>query len=439
MTARSEGLQPGQIAELTIESIAAGTGDSVARHDGLAVFVQGGLPGDRVTVTITERHARFARAVVEAVTAPGPEARTPSCPHAETCGGCRFQRADYDRELTLKSAAAMSALQRVGRGVDWPEPQVVPAPSTTGWRERARMRVRPDGVTGFTGARSNRPVAVGPCEVLHPALNAARLELPELVRAVGSVDDVVLEYDAVRDQVAITLMRAALLPNPAALERAQRAGRALSPAISTAVVSNGHGAQVLVGDGVVKRQHGRAQVWVPTAQFSQANRGLNAALVGDVVAAVAGAGRVLELFCGSGNFSFPLAEAGSSVVALEGAGDALRAALATVARAERDGEAQALGRVRFVQADLSAGIPAVGLRSQPSVVVTDPPRSGMSGCVAGIGASSARRVVYVSCDPPSFARDAAALATCGFAPTTLRFFDMFPRTHHLEVFAVLDR
>lgn len=471
-------LVAGSRATLEVLRVAAG-GDGVARHaSGLTVFVDRGLPGDRVTGEVVRRKKRFAKLHVESIEA-GAHREEPGCPVADTCGGCRFQHAAYADEWAWKSEATIGAVRRVARHVPLPEPSLVPASSTAGVRHRARVWLSEDEgrlATGFRRAGGHEVVPQARCPVLAEGLDAARAETVGLLAGVPGVRSLFLERDGVRGGVAVTVE---LEP-----DRYVEALRLLRPRVERTPISEGittlavaHAAPQrsprgsaggggsgalgdearrptpigLLGDARVVRERpcgeGRVVVHDVVTSFSQAFAEGNAGLQRAVVAALDDlerSGGVLELFCGSGNFSFPLIGAGWRLDAIEGVG----AALAEAERAwnrwrASRGDALAGSGPGFHAADLRDGVPAPwdARVVEAAAIVLDPPRGGLSAALAAQLARHAHgRVVYVSCDPPALGRDLLRFASeGGWRVRSWALHDMFPRTAHVEIVAVLER
>lgn len=459
MSEEARPLERGTRARVDIQRVAAG-GDGVARHtSGLTVFVDRGLPGDQVSGEIVQRKKRFARLRVDEITA-GPHRAPAGCAVAEACGGCRFQHAAYEDEWAWKAEAAFSAVQRMARGVDLPRPTHVASAATVGTRHRARVwLVREDGRlrSGFRRAGAHEVVPNEACPVLALGMDAARADALGLLGDVRGARSLFVEWDAVRGGAAVTFEfdREAFVPALRQLRpRIERTpipdtittlaasivpGRFASEAERTAP-------RALLGDGRVVRRRpcGEASVDVydVVSGFSQAHAEGNRALQAAVVAALDDLpreGGVLELFCGSGNLSFPLIGAGWQLDAVEGEGPAVAAAIKAWASVKSPGA----GPQRFHSADLRDGVPApLDARVfEASAIVLDPPRGGLSEPLALQLARHARgRVVYVSCDPPALGRDLARFAAEGpWDVTQLALHDMFPRTAHVEAIAVLTR
>lgn len=436
----------GPVVDLTIERVALGTGDAVAHlDDGRVVFVDRGLPGDRVRARLTQQKKRFARAQRVAHLDDGPDRVAAECAVADRCGGCRYQSYAFAAEHRDKRAALAATVRRIDRDVTWPEPELVPDASPSRWRERAKVHAGPDGF-GFRQRRGDGVVAPKSCPVLDARVDAARRVAGRAFADLGDVS-LLLELDRVRDAVACTVR----VPDDRFEATTEALGAqlgdddALAP-IGTVRVASRRRSAVVRGDGVVVRERpmGPRSVAVnePTGGFSQANGRMNAVLQALVVdATTAGdpgaAPRVLELLAGGGNLSFPLLGAGCAVDAVEGASGAIDAA--------RDAWRWAGGgdAARFFVADLAHGLPVEVEVSLPTydAIVVDPPRGGLAEpLIAPLCASAASRIVYVSCDPPALARDAARLAAAGgFAVARWWALDLFPRSAHIEAVAVLER
>ncbi len=463
----------GASIEVEVESIAQG-GDGFGRWNGMAVFLDRGLPGELVSARVVLSKRRHLRAVVTSVLRASERAEASACAVSERCGGCRFWRARYEDEVLWKTSAAVSSVTRIGAGVAWPTPAIVPAPSVEGYRTRARFRASPHGGSGFLESRSRHVIVSERCLVVHPAIDAARATGLAFFAGLAGLESVFFEWDAERFGVAVTgefstrSMTDALRIVRSRVSR--HADRRLED-FTTVVVSAKGRHHETVGDGTVwRRRGGRVSgdtrvggvvVRDPVRAFSQAYDQMNVELIDHVISAArAGAEAnatvatgedaarvpVVELFSGSGNLTFPLIEAGFDVDAIEGAPGPVAAAAAAWKAAQGDApEDGAAGeaRAKFHVGDLTDGLYGVTLErlNSAAVVVTDPPRGGMSPALVDqlTGAPAAHTIVYVSCDPPAMARDAALLARGGWRVERWSLLDMFPRTPHVEAVVVLVR
>ena len=349
--------------EVAIESLAAG-GEGVARDaGGRVVFVPLAAPGDRVRVRIVETHARFARGEIEAVLEPGASRVAPACPVFGVCGGCAWQHVGYAAQLGAKRAILRDALERIG-GIAVPEIELVASPEPYGYRSRARV-LASGGRVGFRKRRSHEVCAIAHCPLLAAPLDAALAQLAASAPAADGEWELALGSDGA--------VRVAPL-----------------------------GVRAAPGDRVVLRAAGES-IAVSSGVFAQANALLQDALAQTVLDAAGQGGEVLELFAGAGFFTLGLARRFARVVAIES--DA--AAAADLAH-----NCAAFGNVRAIESRVETALADPrALRLAPGVVVLDPPRGGIgtraSEQLARLGAE---RIVHVSCDPATLARDLGVLA-----------------------------
>lgn len=423
----------GDLVPLTIEKVVHG-GRGMGRWDGAPVFVAGALNGERIAARVTAVRKGYADAAIEQVVTSSAQRVEAPCPSFPACGGCQLQHAAYDAQLALKRDIVRETLQRVGR-LDIDVPPVVPSPEPFGYRLRAQLKIARSGrsaAIGYFAARSHDVVAAPTCLVLHPRLQAAFTVLRELVASsdarLAGVREVELQTTSASDECVIVLhldsLQIGTLPALARTLRAQIRLRGL-------VASTPRGRRIDGGDWLEERISGLA-CRVSDRTFLQVNAGANAALVGTVVAwaALQGGERVVDLYAGFGNISLPLA-ATSRVTAVESS---------PTAADDARWNARATGRrVRVVGRRVEAWTPtADDLR--PEVAVLDPPRAGLSRpALARVLALDAPRLLYVSCEPATLARDARRLTEAGYRVTRLQSFDFFPQTAHVETLVELSR
>jgi 23S rRNA (uracil1939-C5)-methyltransferase len=397
-------------------------GEGVVRLDGKAVFVPGALPAERVRVRVVERHRRWSRAELVEVLDAHAERVEPPCPLAEDCGGCDLQHAAPAHQVVLKTRVVREQLERIGR---FDLPPVRPGRAVgpaLGYRAHARMTAAPDGRLGFHRERSDEVVPVAHCPVLTPAAQALR----ELVGDGTGAVEVTLRADGVGDPSDGAVV---LLPGPGPLDVPGGEHDLLleQPDGSTAA---------LRGDGVLHVPVGGVTYELPAGSFFQVSTEAAEAIVTEVLAAVGDVdgAATWDLYAGVGLLSVPLALAGADVVAVEGDGDALEAALRTAA-AHDTTLRTVTGDVRdWLVRGATEGI------DTPDVVVLDPPRTGVGQeASAALAALDPVRIVYVACDPAALARDARTLVDAGFRLRSVQPLDLFPMTHHVEAVALLTR
>jgi 23S rRNA (uracil1939-C5)-methyltransferase len=381
--------------DATIESLAAG-GEGVAHApDGRVVFVAASAPGDRVQVRVLEEHPKWLRGEIEALEAPGPGRIEPRCPLVGKCGGCAWQHLDYATQLEAKAEILRDALVRIGGFALPGEVEVVPSPPF-GYRGRARVGVA-RGVVGFRRLRSHALEPASACPVLVPELESA---LAALAAASPSRDGEI-ELCAGDD------------------------GR---------VRAWGPGG-LLYGEAQLVIDAGSARASVSPGVFFQGNARLRGVLLAAVLEAAGRGARALELCAGAGFFSFGLAERFREVLAVESSPPAVRDLHRNIA-------ASGVKNIRVVCAPLERFLASREPHDPaPDAVVVDPPRTGLGAALArGLAAAAgAARVVYVSCEPATLARDLAVLHGDGLRLVSVRGYDLFPQTAHVEAIAVLKR
>lgn len=406
------------LGELTVESLAAG-GDAIARApDGRVVFVARAAPGDRVRVRVLETKKSFYRAEVAEVIAPGPDRVEPRCPLfiAGTCGGCQWQHVSAAAQAAAKDQLVRAALRHLVDGGLEVAPLARPLPGYE-WRRRTRLHwVRPRNaeraLVGFTAPRSQRLVDVEACVQLEPALGRA-LEAVRATLAPQLTGRGDLELIAGHRGEVHLAVRGPCAPRAAAAMVGQGG-----------IVGVVLGRQVF-GAGDLELEpglRGRAD-WF--AQASRAGNQLLAQVV-DLATRPRDDQRILELYAGSGNLTRVLARGAAEVVAVDRAVPAPAAELPDHVQ-HRQGAVEEVAAVcarRHERFDL---------------VVLDPPRTGAAAVLPAVIELGAARVVYVSCDLATLARDAEALIAAGYRPVRATPLDLMPQTSHVETVLSLER
>ncbi|MEV6151445.1 class I SAM-dependent RNA methyltransferase [Nonomuraea sp. NPDC052129] len=409
--------------ELTVGPVAHG-GWCVARHDGRVVFVRHALPGERVIAEVTEETTRFLRADAVQVLDPSPDRVVPPCPYAGPgrCGGCDWQHATQEAQRGLKAAVVAEQLSRLaGIEREIVVEEVPGAKDGLGWRTRVQFAARPSGELGFRRHRSHDIEVVDACLIAHPEVEAVGAEQREWQGA-----------SAVEVIASSTGDRAVVVrPRP---RRSVTVPDLDAPA--SILLDQGKGHTVpRKGSGVLREQVGDREFRVAGSGFWQVHPGAAETLLDAVLsyAAPEPGEWALDLYCGVGLFAAGLAEGvgeQGAVFGLESEASAVRDARANLrdlpqARVERGRVEEALDRFQIERAD---------------IVVVDPPRSGLGrDVVHRITALESSRIVYVSCDPATLARDLAWFGDDGYGLVDLRAFDAFPMTHHVECVALLAR
>lgn len=417
----------GERFEARVERVAHG-GFCVARHEGRAVFVRHALPGELVVVEITEGHEqdRYLRADAVEILEPSADRVAAPCRYAGpgACGGCDWQHATPEAQRRLKAEVVREQLHRLA-GIDR-EVVVEPAPGTPGglgWRTRVQFAVDEAGRAGLRKSRSHDVVPVDECLIAAPGVEEVGVEARDWTGVAGV--EVIAASGSSDRAVVVTP-----LPKPD--------GR--MPIVDLDVPVS-----VLRGDrtGGARRVHGRAQVrevaaghtWkVSGSGFWQVHPAAADVLNEAVLEAVQArpGDTAMDLYCGVGLFAAGLAEAvgaDGEVVAVESEPGAVADALVNLGGYDQ---------VVIVEDRVDAAIAKAPEGFEAEVVVLDPPRAGAGrSVVAGIAGLAPRVVAYVACDPAALARDLGYFAEHGYELDTLRAFDLFPMTHHVECVARL--
>jgi 23S rRNA (uracil1939-C5)-methyltransferase len=432
---------------LTIEDLAAG-GEGVGHAGARAVFVPWTAPGDVVTAEVAPGEGP-AHAALVSVDAPGPSRLAPPCPHfgpgsagdARACGGCEWLHVGYAAQLATKERGLAETLRRIARleRGSYALLPILPSPAPLRYRSRAKFHLdRATSRLAFFRRRSHDPVPLRECHLLVPALDALREAVGPALGAVGlAAKEVALEWSDEMARGSAWLLVPSVTP---ALRARAEALRAAVPALAGVVLQGETGAPAVEGAPVLRHaripgQPGSGLQRSRPDVFQQANRAANAVLVRAALDLLRPDGEdVLELHCGAGNFTGPLAARARSVAAVEVQGPAL-----DLAREDLGGA----GAVRFFGGDALKLALAFARERGPSArrfgaVLLDPPREGAKGIGPALRALGAPRAVYVSCDPATFARDLRACGDAGYRVVAVQPVDMFPQTHHVEAIGLLE-
>jgi 23S rRNA (uracil1939-C5)-methyltransferase len=425
--------------EIKIEKLIYG-GEGLAHHNGATVFVPFVLPAERVRATPVEEKKKFIRARVEELLEPSPARIAPRCPHLTVCGGCDYQHIPYEAQLTYKTEILRETLRRLGR-IDWPGTITTHASPPWAYRNRAQWKVRPleadaaDGEKaklgiGYFRANSTALCAVEDCSIISPLLLKTLLKLREVL-AEGALPRQLREIEAFVDASDSKMVLTATFAGfPSRIAEVAEKFRALVPEIESLLLNDpSHERMELSGPGFITYQAGGIGYRVGHFSFFQVNKFLVEELTREVVDSEASGKLALDLFAGVGLFSAPLAKRFEHVIAVEGNPAAARDLETNVTRI-RAVEVRAADVGRFLER----------CKEKPDLVVLDPPRAGMEpSALPRLARISPARITYVSCEPPTLARDLAVLLEKGYDLSDVHLFDLFPQTFHMEVVVRLRR
>ena len=434
-----------------IDAMAYGA-DSVGRFEGKTVFVEGGVPGDVCEVDLVSDGKSFSKGVVSEVVEPSPNRVEPPCPYFSMCGGCPWSNMTREAQLEAKAGSVRDTLQRIGRM----DPELVrnlvapiEAPSEPwGYRNKVELAVL-TGERGFElgmhARRDGAPlVRVDRCLLFSKTYQKLVKSVSGALRFLGGSRDLGLERVGVRASERTRQVEVALWTDPFAFPRAE-AAKVLSDATKAGsivrVLMKERGAarkiagvETLAGCGSWKERIAGGSMRVTAPSFFQVNTAGAERLVELVLEGLDPAEDevAVDLYCGAGTFTLPLARVCDGVVAVESSGSATR-------DLERNLKNAGLEDAVDVVCDDTAR--QLDCLEDADVVVVDPPRAGLERSVVdALSDSPARAVAYVSCDPATLARDLAAFAEKGsLRPVQTTPVDLFPQTFHVETVTILER
>ncbi len=432
---------PAEPVDVEVSSLSH-EGRGIAHVDGKATFVHGALPGERVRMRYTRRHRRFDEGRVEAVLTPSPERIEPRCPNFGVCGGCSLQHMPADAQIRFKQDVLLEQLGQFGSV----QPERVLEPLTGpvwGYRRKARLAVKDVPgkgrvLVGFREKHSPYVADMTECHVLDPRVADRLSDLSGLIAGLSCRDRLPqIEVAIGGDTVALVFRN--LRPFTTADHEALAAfGRQHGFAMYEQPGNEDTVAPVWPAEPrlAYRPAPGEPEIVFQPTDFTQVNHDINAAMVGRALEYLAPKAddRILDLFCGLGNFSLPLARRAGTVVGVEGDERLVR-------RARENATASGLTNAAFHAADLSREDEQPQWLSDGfDSILLDPPRSGAAEVIPRLGGLGAGTIVYISCNPATLARDAGMLVhDHGYRLEAAGVMDMFPHTAHVESIAVFRK
>jgi len=417
----------------------------IGRLDGKVAFVEGALPGETVSVRYTRRKSHFDQAFTVQVLNPGPSRTTPRCTHFGVCGGCNMQHADPAAQIAFKQRVLEDNLARIGRVKPDTLLPTLQGPAW-GYRHRARISVRnvvkkESVLVGFHEKGSSFVADMHRCHIMAEPVGNLIDPLRELMMSLDVKDQMPQIEVAVGEDVTVLVFR--ILEMPSEADQARMRAFADKHNVQIWFQSKGpdtatpfHPAQAPELNYTLP-EFDVVMPFGPT-EFTQVNPAINRSLVGRVVRLLnpQKTERVGDFFCGLGNFTLPLARSGAQVLGVEGSAALVARAMENAARNSLTENTEF--RVANLFAATEESLLALGKLDK---LLIDPPRDGALEVVKSLGGKVApQRIVYVSCNPKTLARDVEILChQAGYRLSSAGIINMFPHTSHVESMAVFNR
>ncbi len=439
-------LEKGQIIELSIDGFTI-NGDGVGRYDEQVIFVASALPGEKVKVQINEIKPRYARADILELLESSKSRREPFCPLSVDCGGCSLQHIDYWEQLQLKQGIIADALRRIG-GIDIEVNPVIAADQPFNYRNRAQIHCRFSSFNksiGFFRNRSNQVIDSENCLILMPILNDAaallRTILPAYAEKLFALRHVALHCDTKGSRLMLVFVTERHLP-----ELEQIAAKLINTDKRIVSIWENFGLPVygifgikwrhICGVEKLEDKFGNNSIAFSPGSFTQINPQQMIKMYKYIadLADLSGNETVLDIYSGTGSIGLLLARNAARVICIE-----------NFAAASQDAQANAhrnnIGNCRFLIGEAERLLPElVAQRIAADLIVLDPPRSGCEAAVVeAAAATKAAKIIYVSCDPATLARDLRLFTAHGYQTISVQPFDMFPQTTNVESVVMLKR
>ncbi|MDT8444350.1 MAG: 23S rRNA (uracil(1939)-C(5))-methyltransferase RlmD [Desulfuromonadales bacterium] len=426
------------IKELDITALVHG-GRGLGRHEGKAVFVPLTMPGDRIVCRIVKAKRRYIEAELVAVVEPSPQRREPPCPFFSSCGGCQWQHLSYQQQVGWKEKIFADLMVRNNIIAGERLKPLVPALHEWGYRNRVQFKCSLDAkglIIGFYRHASHVVVGIDKCLLLSPPIQTTlehlRRDLPD-----APCSEAVSQIDAACGDDGEVRIILHVQPQGRSQMVSWLRDFAACHQISACIQSGSkQSIEVVHGnrDLTIKIDHPEIALRYGPGGFVQVNPEQNRSMVATMLQLLAldGSENVLDLFCGMGNFSLPLARRVKRVVGIEDYAPSIDSARINAA-------ANHIRNVEFHAADAATIMARYRADDDLDLVVLDPPRTGHYQTACELLKIRPQRILYVSCDPATLVRDLTPLVQNGYEVVSSQAFDLFPQTWHIESMTLLSK
>ncbi|HEX9262748.1 MAG TPA: 23S rRNA (uracil(1939)-C(5))-methyltransferase RlmD [Candidatus Binatia bacterium] len=418
---------------LAIDALSYGA-YGIGHLSGKAVMIPHTAPGDTVEVRIVESKERYDIGEAIRVLAPSLFRQNPPCPYVGTCGGCSWQHLRYDAQLQAKQQSVVDALRRIGKLGDFDLTPIIPSSEEFYYRRRIRLQIGVNRTLGFYGTASHQLVEIDSCLIADDRLNRALASIRRWVRALATPLEYIEIVAGDEPEEIVAVARAigsfATRDEPACATLAGEAEQ-----IRGLIVAGPDWRRVWGKPTIRVNLLADLSLSLDADVFTQVNSQGNRRILNMLLAAgdFQSNDRVLELYCGGGNFTLPIARQTKEIVAVEGYQSA-------IANGKLNAQKNGIDNIRWVCSAVPKAVAELKKRRESfAKIVLDPPRAGAKGLDADLSALGARQIFYVSCNPTTLARDLAALTKHGYKLRMVQPIDLFPQTFHVETLAVIER
>ncbi len=441
--------------EITIDALTS-EGSGVGRYNGLAVFVRGTVPQDRIIAHIIKRSKNYAIGIIDKIILPSPSRIESDCPYSERCGGCSFRHMTYEEELKYKISRVQNAIERIGR-LDAKVNEIVKADDIRAYRNKAQYPVRICGgelYAGFYAYKSHRIIPCADCALEPAEFEQGLCAFGEWVKAanVSSYDEKsckgLLRHIYFRKGSDTGEIMACAVINGKSIPQGELLISLLKQKVnglkSVVININTEKTNVILGsenitiwgnDYISDRLLGKTYIISPNS-FYQVNHKQCEKLYKKVIetAALKGGETLIDLYCGVGTIGLSMADSVKKLYGIEIVPEAVK-------NAKVNARLNNIENAEFICADAPQGAQLLKERGiKPDVVILDPPRKGCGkGLINTVIGMAPEKIIYVSCDSATLARDMAIFSENGFAPGRIAAVDMFPRTPHVETVVLMSR
>ena len=419
---------------LTVETLVNG-GAGLARYEGRVVFIPHTAVGDVVSCRVTKDKKKFLQAQLCEIIQPSLVRRQPLCPVAGDCGGCQWQHLPYTEQLYWKEKLFRESLVHQC-GIE-PDRILSILPASNEWSYRSRVQIKCRNTsagfeTGFFRSKSHQIVSILECPVVAPELNVLLLQLRAAINHTAFADDISQIDLSVDDcsccSAVIHYSGTDVAELAEMLDKESLAAFLMIKSVTEKKILNVSGSrsmQIVVDNPPMLLKY-------VVGSFAQINLQQNRVMVDKVLefAALDGPEMVVDLFCGMGNFSLPLARRAKQVVGVEGS-------TSSVKMARINGHQNEIKNVEFYNQPAEEALDLLINDDQPDLLLLDPPRSGAFATMKKLVGKPVKKVIYISCDPQTLARDVRLLVNNGYELISSTPIDMFPQTHHCESITLL--